>query len=236
MIHTSHHHPFQQSANLPLPLNTARCLPSIRRVSLADFRAGRAVLPLLFAAAALLGCSSGYRYIWYTDLPRAEWSAPAAEYVIGVGDVLQVRVYEQEGLSGSLRVRSDGRVAIGLIGEVVAVGKHPAAFARELETELKRFILTPRVTVNVEQAQPTAITVIGEVKSGGTLALEPPPLLLQAIAKAGGLSEFADDERIYVIRQTPTFRRVRFTYKAIVNNENGAAGFMLRTGDVVVVE
>ena len=194
------------------------------------------MLVLVLVATALVGCSSSGRYIWYTELPRAEWNAPPPEYVIGVGDVLQVRVYEQEGLSGTFRVRSDGRVAISLIGEVVAVGKHPAAFALELEAQLKRFILTPRVTVNVEQAQPTAITVIGEVKSGGTLALEPPPLLLQALAKAGGLSEFADDERIFVIRQTPAFRRIRFTYKAIVNNENSAAGFMLRTGDVVVVE
>ena len=193
-------------------------------------------MALLLAAVVSLACSSGGRFIWYTALPRAEWGAPPPEYVIGAGDVLTVKVYEQEGLSGTLKVRSDGKVAVPLIGEVVAGGKHPSAFSRELENQLKRFILSPRVTVNVEQAQLVSITVVGEVKSGGTIALDAPPVLLQAMAKAGGLTEFADDERIFVIRQAPVFRRIRFTYKAIVNNENGAAGFMLRPGDVVVVE
>jgi polysaccharide export outer membrane protein len=191
---------------------------------------------LLALAALVVACASSGRFIWYTDLPRAEWGAPPPEYVIGPGDVLSLNVYETPGVSGSLKVRSDGRVAVPLIGEVVAVGKHPSAFARELETELKRFIVSPRVTVNVETAQPVSITVLGEVKAGGTLALEAPPVLLQALAKAGGLTEFADDERIFIIRQTPVFRRIRFTYEAVVNNENGAAGFLLRTGDVVVVE
>jgi len=196
----------------------------------------RRILAALACSVVGFACSGGGRFIWYTALPRSEWGAPPSEYVIGVGDVLTIKVYEQDGLSGTLKVRPDGRVAVTLIGEVVAAGKHPAAFARELETQLKRFILSPRVTVNVEQAQPVSITVIGEVKSGGTIALEAPPLLLQALAKAGGLTEFADDERIFVVRQTPVFRRIRFTYKDIANNENGAAGFMLRTGDVLVVE
>jgi polysaccharide biosynthesis/export protein len=216
---------------MPLP-----GLRSIRRVSSARFHDRRQILALLALGVAGSACSSGGRYVWYTALPRAEWGAPPPEYVIGVGDVLTVKVYEQEGLSGTLKVRSDGRVAVALIGEVVAAGKHPSAFASELEAQLKRFILSPRVTVNVEQAQPVTITVVGEVKTGGTIALEAPPLLLQALAKSGGLTEFADDERIFVIRQLPVFRRIRFTYKAIVNNENGAAGFILRTGDVVVVE
>jgi polysaccharide export outer membrane protein len=194
------------------------------------------ILLAWLALAACIGCSSGSRFIWYTELPRAEWGVPPPEYVIGVGDVLSVKVYEQDGVSGSLRVRSDGRVTVPLIGEVVAVGKHPTAFATELEGQLKRFIVSPRVTVSVEQSQLVSITVLGEVKGGGTIQLEAPPLLLQALAKAGGLSDFADDERIFVIRQQPVFRRIRFTYEAVVNNENGAAGFPLRSGDVLVVE
>ena len=188
------------------------------------------------SCASLLGCSTGARYVWYTELPRAGWGAQPSEYVIGIGDVLSIKVYEQDSLGGSLKVRSDGRIAVPLIGEVVAAGKHPAGFSRELETELKRFILTPRVTVNVEAAYPVSVSVLGEVKSGGTLVLEPPPVILQALAKAGGLTEFADEDRIFLIRQLPTFQRVRFTYKAIQNNDGGAAGFTLRNGDVIVVE
>jgi polysaccharide export outer membrane protein len=204
-------------------------------VSVEDLvRRGR--LALIVLAFAAVACASGGRFVWYTALPRAEWGAPAPAYVIGAGDVLSIKVYEQEGLGGSLKVRSDGRVAVPLIGELVAAGKYPAEFARELETQLKRFIVSPRVTVNVETAQPVTVTVLGEVKSGGTIALDAPPVLLQAFARAGGLTEFADDERIFVVRQTPVFRRIRFTYEAIMNNEHGASGFLLRSGDVVIVE
>jgi polysaccharide export outer membrane protein len=204
-------------------------------VSLGTLALRRSILTLA-AIATALACSGGGRYVWYTSLPRAEWGTVSPEYVIQVGDVLAVTVYEQSGLGGNFKVRSDGRVSIALIGEVVAVGKHPSAFAQELETRLKRFIVSPRVTVNVEQAQPISVTVVGEVKNGGTIGLEHPPLMLQAIAKAGGLSEFADDERIFVVRQSPAFRRIRFTYEAVVQNQNGAAGFMLQNGDVVIVE
>ena len=172
----------------------------------------RATLALLATSAALaVACSGGGRYVWYTSLPRTEWGSLNPEYIIGVGDLLTVKVYEQEALSGQHRVRSDGRLAVPLIGELVAAGKQPSA-------------------------KPVSITVLGEVKSGGTITLDPPSLMLQALAKVGGLTEFADDDRIFVIRQTPAFRRIRFTYEAILNNENGAAGFMLRTGDVIVVE
>ena len=57
-----------------------------------------------------------------------------------------------------------------------------------------------------------------------------------AIARAGGPSDFADKSRIFVLRQFPEFQRIRFTYDAIVRKDGGAAGFPLRTGDVIVIE
>lgn len=198
----------------------------------------RRELLALLAVAPLVGsaCASNGSFIWYTGLPRAEWGAQPPEYVIGIGDVIGIKVYEQEAINGSVKVRSDGRVTLPLVGELVAAGKHPSAFGRELEAQLKRFILAPRVTVNVEEAQAVSVTVVGEAKTPGTFALDPPPLLLQGLARAGGLSEFADESRIFVLRQRPAFRRIRFTYEAILNNEHGAAGFVLRAGDVIVIE
>ena len=59
-------------------------------------------------------------------------------------------------------------------------------------------------------------------------------LFAQAVARAARL--LADDSRIFVLRQLPAFRRIRFTYDALVHNEAGAATFVLLGGDVVVVE
>ena len=158
------------------------------------------------------------------------------DYVIGVGDGISIRVYEQEGLSGDVKIRSDGKIALPLAGEVVAAGKRPLELSRELEAKLKEFIVTPRVTVNVTEAHPITVTVVGEVGTVGTLTLDPPARLVDALAKSGGLNEYADASKIFVLRQFPVFKRVRFKWEQLLRNEGGAATFQLRTGDVVVVD
>jgi polysaccharide export outer membrane protein len=169
-------------------------------------------------------------------VPRTERSSAAGEYSIGVGDILVVQVFEQTALATRVRIRPDGRIALPLVGELVAVGKTPSAVRTEIEEGYKRFIVSPRVTVNVEETRPVLVSVMGEVRTSGGQSLEPHSGVLQALAQAGGLSDFADESSIYVLRRVPAFRRIRFTYEALVNNDYGAATFPLRTGDVIVVE
>jgi polysaccharide export outer membrane protein len=193
-----------------------------------------AQLGLLSLSAA--GCASAGNFVWYKEVPNADWATDTSEYVIGVGDTINIRVYEQDGLSSSVKIRRDGRIAIPLAGEVLVAGKHPSQLASEIEGRLKEFIVTPRVTVNVETSQPVTVTAVGEIKNIGALTLEPPARLIEAIAQAGGPTDFADKSRIFVLRRFPEFQRIRFTYDAIVHNDGGAAGFPLRTGDVIVIE
>jgi polysaccharide export outer membrane protein len=188
---------------------------------------------LLYAATS---CGGGGPYTWYTQMPRSAWGSPTGEYVIGVGDTISIRVYEQEAVSASGKIRRDGRIALPLVGELMVAGKAPSALARELEVKLKQFIVSPRVTVNVEQSQPIQVTTLGEIANKGTLTLEPPATLIQAMAQAGGLTEYADESRIFVLRFLPSFQRIRFDYDAILDNAAGAATFPLRTGDVILVE
>lgn len=192
--------------------------------------------PLASLGLLLNGCASVGPFVWYADLPPAERSPAAGDYIIGVGDSVSIRVYEQDGLSGEVKIRTDGKIAMPLVGEIMAAGRRPLELSREVEQRLKEFIVTPRVTVNVTQSQPITVTVVGEVKGVGSLTLDPPPRLIEALVKSGGLNEFADDTRIFVLRQFPTPSRVRFTWQAILRNEGGAASFPLRSGDVVVVE
>lgn len=215
--------------------------PTLTRAALGA-RAGSARTTRWWAPALLLvllgagGCASSGPYVWYSELPRDDWGVPADQYVIGAGDTVNINVYLQEGMSSSLKVRRDGLVGLPLIGEIRVAGKTPYAVAREIEERLKKFIVSPRVTVNVVESQPIQISTLGEVTNRGTLSLEPPARLVQALAQAGGLAEYADESRIFVLRQFPKFQRIRFTYEAIMNNQGGAATFPLRTGDVIVVE
>jgi polysaccharide biosynthesis/export protein len=194
------------------------------------------VLLALCSCFVLLACSSAGQYVWFSQVPKSEWGPPTGEYVIGVGDVINIRVYQQEGLSGSVKIRRDGRIALPLAGEIPVAGKRPSELARELEGRLKEFIVSPRVTVNVETSQPISVVAMGEIAHIGTLTLEPPARLVDALAQAGGPGEFADKSRIFVMRQFPSFQRIRFTYDAVLRNEGGAATFPLRSGDIIVVE
>jgi polysaccharide export outer membrane protein len=189
----------------------------------------------LFSLAAL-GCGSAGTFTWYRDLPNVDWKTDTSEYVIGVGDTISIRVYEQDGLSSIRKIRRDGRIALPLVGELLVVGKHPSELSHEVEGRLKEFVMMPRVTVNVESSQPVIVTAIGEIAHIGPLTLEPPARLIEAIAQAGGPNGFADRSRIFVLRRFPSFQRIRFSYDAIVHNDGGAAGFPLRTGDVIVIE
>jgi len=196
---------------------------------------GSALLWVVLGAGAA-GCASPGQFVWYSELPKSDWGSLTGEYVIEVGDTINIRAYEQEAVSTSIKIRRDGRIALPLAGELVAAGKHPSQLAREIETRLKEFIVQPRVIVNVETSQPVTVTAVGEIAHVGSLTLEPPGQLIQALAQAGGPNDYADKTRVFVMRQFPTFQRIRFTYDAVLHNEGGAATFPLRTGDVIVIE
>jgi polysaccharide export outer membrane protein len=163
---------------------------------------------------------------------------PAGEYVIAVGDLLSIQVWEQEKMSAKMRVRSDGRVSLPFLNDVEAAGKTPVKLAGDLETGLKSVMLAPRVTVAVEESKPRtlSISVLGEVGKPGVQTLEPEAGVAQALASAGGLTIFAHKDRIFVVRGGVPPTRIHFTFAALTRNVGRASSFRLHTGDVVVVE
>jgi polysaccharide biosynthesis/export protein len=182
---------------------------------------------------AALGCGGAGPYVWARDLKPEE--VGTADYVIVKGDLLSVKVFNQDPMSTHAKVRSDGKISMPFLGDVTVVGKSPAIVAREMEAGLKSFINSPNVTVIVDEFQPTTVTVIGEVGKPGTVSIERNAGVLQALAGAGGLTEFAGRDDIYVLREAPAPRRIRFTYDSLVEFPP-AQTFRLRPGDIVVVE
>jgi polysaccharide export outer membrane protein len=130
-------------------------------------------------------------------------------------------------------VRFDGRIAIPLLGEVDARGKKPGSLRGEIEARLKDFIVSPSVILSVDEVQPITVVVMGEVTHPGAFPLPPNASLAQALAQSGGLTDFAQRDRIFVVRAA---QRIRFTYDAVSHNAAKAAEFRLLPGDVVVVE
>jgi polysaccharide biosynthesis/export protein len=195
----------------------------------------RCAIFLVCLGLAVPSCSSAGSYVWYSQLsPQA--LAEANEYLVSVGDMLNIRVLGHEDMSTKVRVRSDGRVAIPIIGEIGAAGKRPSALRSEIEARLKDFLVMPSVTVNIDESLPLKITLLGEVARPGVFPVEPSTSLAEALALGGGVTEFASRDRIFVVRSTPQPTRIRFTWDAVTRDLGRAASFQVRAGDVIVVE
>lgn len=192
------------------------------------------------ACAALLllasGCGGLGKYVW-VDEYQEKPPPPDASYRITAGDLLNIRVWNQEALTTQARVREDGRISLLFLDDVEAAGHSPAMLSQQISTRLKDYINHPVVTVALEQARPIKVTMVGEINRIGPLEIEPGASLLQALAGAGGFTEYAHKDRVFVMRQEegqPV--RIRFRYESLIRAEGRAPTFRLQPGDVIVVE
>jgi polysaccharide export outer membrane protein len=216
-------------------------LASIRPSALRIVGAALALAAAVLAGGA--GCRHGKDYQWVTEIPVAQAAPPATSYRLAVGDVIGVRVWNQESMSmDRARVREDGRISLPFLNDVEVVGMEPAELARRLEVKLKTFIVNPVVTVAVQERPPLRISVVGQVVRPGVYDLDKDAGVLHALAAAGGLTPFANETRVFLLRPgywadgNPSPGRIRFLYSDLRSGKAPAAVFHLRTGDVVVVE
>ena len=175
-------------------------------------------------------------FVWVEKYQEPQPPPQSGDYVIGVGDALAIQVWEQEKMSARVRVRTDGQVSMPFLNDVPAAGMTPVALAQDLERRLRSFIVTPQVTVAVDESRPLSVSVLGEVGEPGLHNLDPGAGVAQALAAAGGLRDYAHKDRIFVLRSGDKPVRIRMTYQSLTAAEGPAAGLRLRTGDVVVVE
>jgi polysaccharide export outer membrane protein len=199
-------------------------------------RADRLAVAFALALALLAGACAHDEYVWVADFPR---SAPpqVGEYVVAPGDVLSIRVWNQDGMSGKVRVRSDGKISLPFLNDVMAAGYKPDVLAQQIQVRVKDFLTTPVVTVSLEEVKPLTVSVLGEVSKAGQYGLEPGAGVLNALATAGGLTDYAHRDRVFVLRDVggkPA--RIRFDYRELAQAQGPAAAFRLQSGDVVVVE
>lgn len=223
---------------IPGPASETRVNPTAPRRRVPSPRA--ALLCLVVGGAA--GCShvSG-EYVW-VDAYREPRPPAEQASAVAPGDLLAVRVWNQDSMGGRVRVRDDGKISLPFVNDVAVAGLEPTAIAAQLRTKLKDFVVNPVVSVSLEERPGVEISVLGEVARPGVYKLDAGAGVLKALATAGGLTLLARRDRIFVLRKTgdATDRRgpvrVRFTYGGLTEAHPAAAGFTLRTGDVLVVE
>jgi polysaccharide biosynthesis/export protein len=168
--------------------------------------------------------------------PSAAGIEPPPEYRIGVGDLLTVVFWRDRDLSGEVAVRPDGRITLPLINEMYVAGLTLPELREKVAEEAKRFITDPTASVLVRQINSRNVFITGQVAKPGAYPLYGPTRVLQLIASAGGLREFADKDSIVIIRHEEGAQTsLRFNYKDVVKRKNLGQNIELKPGDTVVV-
>jgi polysaccharide export outer membrane protein len=170
-----------------------------------------------------------------TPNPSTTDSSDIAHYIIGAEDSLQITVWKQPTLSGTIPVRPDGRISMVLLGDLQAAGMTPMHLAADISERLKKYVQDPIVSVVVLGVNSQRIFMIGEVGHVGAITMTPGMTPLQAIASAGGLSPFAHSKRIYILRgMGAAQKKIPFDYKKALKGDD-KQDVSLEPGDTIVV-
>lgn len=206
-------------------------------------RALRAALALVLVAATV-GCAAlkpkPYDY-------SKEPDPNLTEYVLGPGDIIEVRQWKNPDVSGRLRVLPDGTIAVPLLGQVMAAGLTVQRLRDKLSKGLEKYIAQnaemPTLTVSVDEFQGYSVSVLGEVNQPGHYQPGHYITVLEAVALARGLTPYARGEQIVILRRSSEAkadgkgrqRRIPISYPQLAAGSRPEMNLFLLRGDVVVV-
>jgi polysaccharide biosynthesis/export protein len=190
-------------------------------------------------AAVLLPLSLG-ACAWFEDDSLAGGPAgslePPTDYLIGPEDVVVISVWKEEGLEQEVIVRPDGKLSFPLAGDVAAEGRTPEQVQQDITTKIARYIPDPVVTVTVKEIGGNKIYVIGQVKKPGAYVIGRYVDVVQALTLAEGLTPFAAENSIKILRRQGTEEQVfPFEYAEVKKGRSLEQNIFLKGGDVVVV-
>jgi polysaccharide export outer membrane protein len=172
---------------------------------------------------------------------QSQAAATAAEpYVIGPEDVLEIAVWNNVDLSRTVPVRPDGKISLPLLHDVAAAGVTPMQLCHTITESLGRFVADPVVSVIVREVHSVKVTVIGEVKTPGRYEMRSRATVLDVLAMAGGLTQYAARGRITILRQDGgTLKQLPFDFDRVTARAAGTSAsqlnFCVQPGDIVVV-
>ena len=167
--------------------------------------------------------------------PNPGAGTASSSYVIGPSDVLTVTVWKEPTLSGNILVRPDGMITLPLLGDVQASGLTPLQLADQIAAKLKKYVQDPNVSVVVGQIHSKVVYLLGEVGKRGPVEMTSGMTLLDAIASAGGLTDYANAKKIYILRdEAGKHERIPVHYKEALKG-NSEFNLVLERGDTIVV-
>jgi polysaccharide export outer membrane protein len=203
-----------------------------------------AIAPVVLMAAVLLaisGCAANGPGV---DDPHRQSEAGLThgngvmEYRIGPADILSISVWNHKEMNRTVTVRPDGQVSFALIGDIPVVGLTPLELQGAMEKALGEYmdLIPGEVSVVVDAVHSYKVSVLGEVRLPGRFEFQNQASVLDALAEAGGLTEFASGSNILILRTTGgRSERIRFNYQQLLKSGNREARVLIFPGDVILV-
>ncbi|MGC3024527.1 polysaccharide biosynthesis/export family protein [Burkholderia sp. DN3021] len=174
-----------------------------------------------------------------------------APYRLGIGDVLQITVWDHPELVAALGtqpqgsaaresdpargfvVNADGRIQFPYVGGIEAAGRNVDEVRRALYAKLSEVFVKPQLTVRVESYRAQQVVVDGEVHRPGVLAINDVPMTLyEAVGRAGGFTAAADQSRMTLVRGDSSYP---LDLSSMLARGENPSGILLKSGDVLRV-
>jgi polysaccharide export outer membrane protein len=159
-------------------------------------------------------------------------------YRIGSADILSISVWKQDGMNRTVTVRPDGMISFPLLGDVRAAGLTPSQLENVLTNGLRKYLklLDGELTVMVDAVHSYTVSVLGEVRTPGRFEFQKPVTVLDALAEAGGFTQFASPSKIQILRTDANGARtiIPFDYKKVSSSALNKQ-LDVRPGDIVMV-
>ena len=215
----------------PRPARNSRFRPDRRRTT------SITRVATLWLATLVIGTANAQENADNSPAEGSRWGQ-ILEYRIGPSDVLTIRVRGHEDLNQTVTVRPDGKLSLPLVGDLAAAGMTPVELQGSLEKALGRFVnvIPGEVTVAVESVQSYKVSVLGEVRTPGRFDFQIRVSVLDALAQAGGLTEFAASKDIVIFRTyLGKNEKLEYNYDRLVDAQGTAAWVPVMPGDIILV-
>lgn len=158
------------------------------------------------------------------------------EYTFGAGDKLEISVFGEPEISKAVFVRIDGKISLPLIGDVQAADITATVLAKTISEKLTKFVGNPNVTVILAESRSKVYYVLGQIKTPGEYLITQQITVLQAIGRAGGLSEWAKKSKIMIVGKPGAAKKITyFDYDSFLGGDNIAQNVTINPGDTIVI-
>jgi polysaccharide biosynthesis/export protein len=155
-------------------------------------------------------------------------------FILGAEDQITIQIYGSPEFGGAHMIRPDGKITMPFLGDVLAAGFAPTELATSIREKLKKYIVDPDVSVQVNAVNSKKFYIQGEVGRTGGFPLLVPTRVLEALVNAGGFKDFANQKKIIIMRLTG--ERLKFNYKEVIQGKKMDQNIYLKPGDIIIVK